>query len=167
VNWARIETCLSALQREERWHGDLPVALLDRCWLRLSCVAVQELVLRLPPDCSGEAPELVRYGELLAHGWRPWPALQQCWLEFGATACQEALLRFWHTQDSAVHNWSLEDYLAFMGEYRRRFLHQRPRSLPLILLARRPALTSQDGQGLVWLSQEQIPSDRSMRHTCA
>ena len=166
-NWARIEACLNSLQREETWHGGLPVLLLERCWLRLSCVPVQELVLRLPPDCSGEAPELVRYGELLAQGWRPWLALQQCWHEFGPTACQEALQRFWSAKDSQPHSWTLEDYLALMGEYRLRFVHQRPRSLPLIVLARRPVRTDQDGQGLVWLSREQIPADRSMRHTCA
>jgi hypothetical protein len=164
---ARVESLLGDLQGEATWHGELPVLLLDRCWLRLSTLAVRDLLLRLPPDGSGEAPELVRYRELLGRGWPPWLALQHCWDEFGATACREALLRFWNAQDHAPRSWTMTDYLALMADYRWRFVHQRPRSLPLILLARRPVRTDQDGQQLVWLSPQPIPGDGSMRHTCA
>lgn len=166
-HWARVELLLKGLQQEDTWHGGLPVLLLDRCWLRLSCVALRDLMLQLPPDCTGEAPELVRYGELLARGWLPWLALQQCWQEFGAPACREALLRFWDAQDASPHSWTPADYLSLMGEYRLRFHQQRPRSLPLIVLARRPVRSDQDRQGVLWLSPELIPTDRSMRDTCA
>jgi hypothetical protein len=166
-HWARVEASLSALQREESWHGELPVLLLERCWLRLSSVPLRDLLLRLPPDGSREAPELVRYRDHLARGWPPWLALEHCWVEFGAAACREALLRFWEAQDRASGRWTLPDYLVLMEDYRRRFLHERPRPLPLILLPRRPLQTVHDGQRLVWLSPAQIPLDGSMRHTCA
>ena len=76
---ARCDLLLEQLQREPHWHGDLPVLLLERCWLRLQVVTVQELAQRLPPDASGDAPELVRYRALQNSGLSALEAQEQCW----------------------------------------------------------------------------------------
>ena len=46
---------LLALQQGYGWQGELPVLLLERCWLRLEPVSVQSLGQVLPPDASGAA----------------------------------------------------------------------------------------------------------------
>ena len=56
------------LDGADSWDGDLPVAVLDRCWLRLRRVSLERLTALLPPDASGEAPELARYRHWLARG---------------------------------------------------------------------------------------------------
>ena len=86
-----LQRRLALLQQEQRWHGGLPVLLLDRCWLRLDSVRIDQLASRLPPDSSREAPELALYRELLAAGQQGWQAQQQCWQEFGGEACREAV----------------------------------------------------------------------------
>ena len=44
------------LGSSRQWHGQLPVVLLDRCWLQLRAVAVEDLARVLPPDSSADAP---------------------------------------------------------------------------------------------------------------
>jgi hypothetical protein len=157
---------LALLQDEQRWHGGLPVLLLDRCWLRLESVRIDRLASRLPPDSSREAPELARYRELLAAGLQEWQAQQICWQEFGGDACREALQRFWRAQERGNQGWTLERYLALVQEYRQRFFSQECRPLPLLVLARQglPAASQHD---LHWLHAETDHARRSMRHTCA
>ena len=47
------------------WSLNAPVFLFDRCWLRLDTIRLDELRNRLPPDITAEAPELIRYNQLL------------------------------------------------------------------------------------------------------
>ncbi len=166
-HWGELERRLETLQQINEWNGDLPILLLERCWLRLSCVGVRDLLLRLPPDISREAPELARYRDLLSAGHPSWLAQQLCWEDFGSEACRDALLRFWAAQERGNHGWTLESYIHLIDDYRRRFREQRPRPLPLLVLARADRCNRNESHRLIWLGPEDIPDDRTMRHTCA
>ena len=155
------------LQEADHWHGGLPVLILERCWLRLSAVAVQDLARRLPPDNSREAPELVRYRELLAIGHPPLEAEQLCWLEFGTEACRQAQHRLWDAQERGNHGWTLDRYLQLLRDYRHHFAVLQPRPLPLIVLARADEGGTAGLHRLVWLGAGDGDGGRSMRHTCA
>ncbi len=156
----QLHTWLEELRRAPGWSGDLPVALLDRCWLSLRAVPVAALAGRLPPDASAEAPELTRYRQLIALGVPGWTAQQQCWEEFGNASCQLAQQRFWECQEQGNHDWTLARYLALVQAYRESLASGSPRRLPLLVLAR-PG--SGDPHQLHWLQPLGLP----MRHTCA
>jgi hypothetical protein len=160
---AELDQWLDLLEASSHWHGQLPVLLLERCWLRLSAVRVEELARRLPPDSSWDAPELVLYRELVEQGHSPLAAEQLCWLEFGTEACRQAQLRLWGAQERGNQGWTLETYLQLLRDYRRRFETAMPRQLPLLVLARR----DEGGRGavheLVWLGRGE---GEAMRHTC-
>ncbi len=158
---------LADLQICPSWHGGLPVLLLERCWLRLSCVAVEELARRLPPDASREAPELERYRQLLACGHPGWQAQQICWEEFGAQACREALVRYWDARERGLQGWTLQQYLDLLSAYRRNFEEHRPRALPLLVLARAADGPPRDAHRLLWLRPDDSEPPHPMRHTCA
>jgi hypothetical protein len=166
-----VEASLAALQSAPAWSGELPVLLLNRCWLRLTLVSVERLALDLPPDLSRSAPELERYRELIDAGFPAWQAQQQCWLDFGPEACHQALRRFWAAQEKPSHGWTLQRYLDLLTDYRHRFTCQRPRPLPLLVLARpsERSLSSTicEEHGLFWLRQGLTIGERAMRHTCA
>ena len=155
---AQVDQLLSQLQQERAWHGDLPVLLLDRCWLRLQVVAVQRLARVLPPDASAEAPELVRYRTLQRQGLTDLEAQEQCWQEFGREACAEALRRFWLLQERGNHGWTLPAYLQLLAHYRQQVESPGPTSLPLLVLAR-PG--SNEAHHLSWC----WPTTPPMRHT--
>jgi hypothetical protein len=161
------ERQLRRLQQACDWDGDLPVLLLDRCWLRLEVLPIAGLCHRLPPDASREAPELVRYRELLDRGMAALDAQQLCWSEFGPQACHQAQRRFWQASEQGRRVWTLEDFLNLLEGYRQSFSHCRPRRLPLLVLARE----GEDLQGgrhqLHWLEAADFGEDRPMRHTCA
>jgi hypothetical protein len=165
------EACLSQLQQAEGWRADLPVLVLNRCWLRLTVIPMERLAFELPPDPSRAAPELVRYGELIEAGCPAHQAQQQCWLEFGPEAFHQALQRFWKVQERGDHVWTLEHYLDVLTDYRQRFATERPRSLPLLVLARpsgRPFCPpTVEVDGLFWLRPGLALGEPSMRHTCA
>lgn len=158
---------LEALHRAPDWHGGLPVLLLERCWLRLSAVAVDRLLERLPPDGSRDAPELVRWRELTAAGLGADAAQQQCWADFGPQAFQAALRRFWQAQEQGNHGWTHDSVLQLLREYRRRFDSPRGRSLPLLVLARAGEGDGREAHQLHWLSTAGDGSVEPMRHTCA
>lgn len=165
------EACLRLRQAPE-WSGQLPVLLLNRCWLRLSVVPVERLTLVLPPDLSRAAPELAHYRALIQAGHPAWQAQQLCWLEFGAEACHQALRNYWQAQESGAHGgWTLERYLDVLATYREAFSRDQPRHLPLIVLARptgqgvNPATA--EAHGLFWLRPDLTIVERAMRHTCA
>lgn len=162
----QLRRCQEHLQAAREWHGALPVLLLERCWLRLEAVPLQELAARLRPEGSAEAPELVRWRELLHAGLPDWQAQQHCWEEFGAEACHEALRRFWASQQRGDHGWTLGRYLDLVREYRHRFQRHRPRPLPMLVLARAGAPGSEPHR-LLWLEAGAVLDDRAMRHTCA
>ena len=130
------------------WRGELPVAVLEPCWLRLRRVAVQDLANQLPPDGSEAAPELVRFRQLRQAGLDDWSAQQQCWQEFGCAAFQQAQRRFWTSQDQGNHGWTLARYLDLIETYRRGLGPDGVRRLPLLVLARQG---SAEHHALFWL----------------
>jgi hypothetical protein len=156
------------LQGHTLWSDSLPVLLLDRCWLRLTAESLAGLALRLPPDASAEAPELVRFRELRCQGLGPWDAQLSCWEEFGPEACRQAQRRFWSARERGDRGWTLERYLALRAEYRQRWHRQRPCPLPLLVLAREGGEAAAGGEGehrLLWLCPGADEVDRPMRHT--
>ena len=165
AHWRRIGVHLERLQQHPCWDGSQPVLLLDRCWLRLSCVPVRHLAGRLPPDSSQDAPELVRYRQLRAAGHAAWQAELLCWDDFGSAACHQALRRYWQA-DADGGGWTLDRYLQLIGDYRRRFQQQRPRSLPLLVLSRQQQQPARGVDQLHWLCPGADGSGGSMRHTC-
>jgi hypothetical protein len=162
-----VERRLAGLQICPSWHGGVPVLLLERCWLRLSCVAVEDLARRLPPDASREAPELVRYRQLLVLGHPGWQAQQICWEEFGAQACREAQVRYWEAREQGRHGWTLQHYLDLVSTYKDSFEDQRPRALPLLVLARASQGQRSEAHRLLWLQPNGSEPSHPMRHTCA
>jgi len=157
THWlAQLDSC-------SRWHGHLPVLLLERCWLRLSAVRVEDLARRLPPDSSWEAPELVHYRLLVDQGFSPLASEQLCWLEFGSEACRQAQRRLWEAQERGHHGWTLEHYLHLLREYRRRFEAREKPNLPLLVLARGDGVGQGAVHELVWLGRGE---GEAMRHTC-
>lgn len=158
--WRQLAGWLADLQLAETWHGGLPVALLERPWLRLRSVTVAELARVLPPDASAEAPELERYRQLTASGMAPWTAQLRCWEEFGQASCQAAQRRFWLCQEQRNQNWNLERYTTLIRMYRTSLDQPAPRRLPLLVLAE---ADGNAGHQLHWLH----PQGRSIRHTCA
>jgi hypothetical protein len=160
---AEVDRWLDALDASSRWHGQLPVLLLERCWLRLSAVRVEELARRLPPDSSWDAPELVLYRQLVEQGHTPLAAEQLCWLEFGTEACRQAQRRLWGVQERGNQGWTLESYLQLLREYRHRFETREPRLLPLLVLARREEGARGSVHELAWLGRGE---GEAMRHTC-
>ena len=151
-NWA------GELQMVPGWGGNLPVAILERCWLRLRRVPIEQLALALPPDASADAPELVRYRTWIAAGEPAWSAQLRCWQEFGQPACQEAQRHFWNHQDRGNHGWTLDRYLAFLAEYRRWMEADGHKPIPLVVLARTGA---PEPHRIEWC----WPSPTPMRHT--
>jgi hypothetical protein len=165
-HWCRVHQAHAELRRSGAWHGGLPVLLLERCWLRLSRVAVADLASHLPPDCSQEAPELRRYRELLAAGLTAWQAERLCWEDFGPEACRQALRNFWAAQERGTRGWTLETYLDLLREYRRRFERDGARPLPLLVLARPESGSRGEDHRLLWLEPDGAGDRRSMRDTC-
>lgn len=159
-----LQGWMAELGQAREWSGSLPVALLERCWLRLRAIPVAELALALPPDASAAAPELERYRELVGAGLSAWSAQMHCWQEFGAASCQQAQRRFWQCQERGNHGWTLADYADLVDRYRRSVegagAEGSGRRLPLLVLAR-PA--SGEAHQLHWLE----PLGSPMRHTCA
>lgn len=155
-----LDGWLAELQRASGWHGELPVALLERPWLRLRAVPVAELARVLPPDASAEAPELERYRQLIVQGVPSWTAQLQCWEEFGQASCQAAQRRLWHCQERGTQGWTLAAYTSLIARYRAGLAPGGRRRLPLLVLAEAGAGS---GHQLHWLQ----PQGRSIRHTCA
>jgi hypothetical protein len=148
------------LSAADDWDGHLPVAVLERCWLRLRRIPVAQLASVLPPDVSAEAPELVRYRTWLARGVTTWQAESLCWQEFGSDACQQALRRHWQQREQNPRDWSLNRYLELVTSYRDQFSGRGERRLPLLVLGR---AGTRDPHVLLWLHGSWL----SMRHTCA
>lgn len=155
----RLTGWLAEVHASEGWQGSLPVALLDRCWLRLWAVPVHHLARELPPDASGDAPELVRYRELLGAGRSSWQAELLCRRDFGNEAWREALRHHWRQSEEQPHQWTLNRYLELLRHYRQQ-VSGPERQLPLVVLGRSG---SREPHRVLWLQG----SRQSMRHTCA
>ncbi len=117
------------------WSLDLPVVLLNRCWLRLEEIKLKDLAQRLPPDNSKEAPELVRYRHLLSEVGNSLLVLQQCWNEFGIEDFHRALRNSWYWEDVGNNGWTFEKYSQLIEQYRTN-IDQSHIAVPLIVLAR-------------------------------
>ena len=133
----QVDGLLSSQQQQTRWNGALPVLLLDRCWLQLQRLDVEDLARALPPDSSGDAPELVRFRELRQQGIEHLEAQEHCWQEFGRHSCSIALRRFWDAQEQGNHGWTLSAYLHLLERYRHLLEAEGPTPIPLLVLARR------------------------------
>ncbi|MFO8237730.1 MAG: hypothetical protein R6U00_05635 [Prochlorococcaceae cyanobacterium] len=160
VQQRRLQGWCDQLAVAAGWHGDLPVVLLERCWLRLQAVTVATLADAVPADTSAEAPELLRWRQLRQEGSDPWSAQLRCWHEFGAQACQQAQRRHWQQQEQHCCGWTFADYLDLLREYRQGLGPGGNRRLPLLVL-RRP--DGDQRHALHWLPSPH----RTMRHTCA
>ena len=143
----QLDRLLTTQQQQHRWHGALPVLLLYRCWLQLQRVGVEEVARALPPDSSGDAPELVRFRELRQQGVEHLDAQERCWQEFGRTSCSLALRRFWEAQERGHHGWTLSAYLHLLERYRQLLEAEGPTPIPLLVLARG---SSQEHHRLQW-----------------
>ena len=151
---------LSARQQLlNRWDGDRPIALLERCWLRLQIHPISKLSAVLPPDNSGDAPELIHFRNLIRTGFSRAEAEEQCWEDFGKTACSEALQRFWAAQDQGCNGWTLQAYLDLLSRYRSWIETAGPNPLPVLVLAR---TGSPEHHRLIW----HWPASLSVGHTC-
>lgn len=128
-------SCWRQLSQAKCWNANLPVPLLNRCWLRLEVLEVGNLLKRLPVDASAHAPELVRFQQLLRQGLNSEQAERLCWEEFTAEACHLALRRYWEAQQNPQYLWNLSNYLDLLGRYRKNF-EQGNCSLPLLILPR-------------------------------
>lgn len=156
----QLEAWQAELAAARTWTASLPIALLDRCWLRLWQVPVDRLAVELPPDASADVPELVRYRQLVERGHSNWDAEQYCWEEFGCRAWRQALRHHWLQRERDAHSWTLERYLDLLSTYRRQLLLRQPRRLPLLVLGR---TGSREPHRLLWLQE----ISQSIRHTCA
>jgi len=159
-HWLQLHHWQGQLNAADQWHAELPVLLLDRCWLRLKSVSVGQLVIQLPPDTSAEAPELVRYRQWLEAGQSSWEAQLHCWQEFGSPACHQALQRHWQQLEQGTRGWTMDVYLQLLRDYRRQMEETGDRKLPLIVLGRPD---SDEPHRLVWLHGYR----QSIGHTCA
>lgn len=164
--WAGLRSHWQALQQRQVWSDELPVLLVDRCWLRITVVALGRLPVLLPPDNSREAPELSRYRRLRRQGLGCWESQQICWEEFGAESFQQAQRRHWQALDRGNHDWTLQRYLDLRAEYRRRWQMEKPRSLPLLVLARQGETDRSEPHRLVWVCPGADGEEPLMRHTC-
>ena len=131
----QLNNCQQDLKQAKNWHADLPVPLLDRCWLKLEVLKVAELLCCLPVDASAHAPELVRFQELRNQGHNPDLAERICWDEFTAEACHLALRRYWEAQETPKYLWNLDSYLNLLRRYRSN-VEQGNLSMPLLILPR-------------------------------
>ncbi|MBM5793019.1 MAG: hypothetical protein FJ049_04820 [Cyanobacteria bacterium M_surface_7_m2_037] len=132
----QVDSLLQIQQQQQRWHGALPVLLLDRCWLQLQRVGVEELARALPPDSTGDAPELVMFRAWRQQGLDPLQAQERIWQEFGRESCSLALRRFWQAQERGHHGWTLSAYLQLLERYRQLLEADGPTPIPLLVLAR-------------------------------
>ena len=134
------------------WSLSNPVFVLDRCWLRLEKIRLDELAKRLPPDTSNEAPELVKYHQLLQNGFENLLAIQECWLEFGMEDFYRALRNYWHWQDIGNNGWTFGRYLDVVEKYRKSFEYSSI-EIPLIVLGRKHF---SENHFVEWISQVEL-----------
>ena len=147
------------VQFSDAWSWTFPVLLHDPSWLRLLRIDLSDLRRYLPPDGRDEAPELIRYRDLLHQGVDALLAEQQCWEEFGMADCQRALQRYWEGEEETVHGWTISRYLGLVSHYRHLFEHGHV-AVPMLVLAQKD---SRDDHELHWVAD----STPMMRHTCA
>ncbi len=133
-----LESTLEGLLGKS-WSLDTPVFLFNRCWLRLEKVKLKQLGKRLPADNSAEAPELIKYNQLLAQGHDHLLAVQECWSEFGIDDFHRAIRNYWYWQDIGNHGWTFKIYLELLSQYKKSFSRSSI-VIPLIILGRQNSI---------------------------
>ena len=131
----------------QEWSYNLPIFILDRCWLRLEKIKLSELKQRIEIDNSGEAPELVRYQQLTRNGHTSLLAAQECWKEFGIEDFHRALRNCWEWKDRGNNGWTFKTYRTLIKTYQQS-INDSIQEVPLIILARK---NSQESHQLKWL----------------
>ena len=121
------------------WSLASPVFLFDRCWLRLDKIRMEDLIKRLPPDNSGESPELIKYNQLLKKGTDHLLAVQECWYEFGIEDFHRAIRNYWSWQDKGNNGWTFKLYVELLKQYRKSF-EDASVSIPLNILGRQNSI---------------------------
>ncbi len=116
------------------WSFNLPVLILDRCWLRLEKITLKELPIRLPPDFSYEAPEILRYHQLIKEGNSLILAAQKCWEEYGMECFYVALRNRWLKEDIGNNGWTYRKYIELLDTYKANIKESLVK-IPLITLA--------------------------------
>ena len=142
-----IKSCLTALQGCS-WSLDLPVFIFNRCWFRLQKIKINELSFKLSPDKSQEAPELIRYEQLINKGHDPILAVQECWHEYGMEDFHRALRKSWEWHNRGNNSWTFEKYLELITRYRTN-IDNSIFSIPFIIVGRNP----NDDHITEWISQ--------------
>ncbi len=136
-------------KNNEIWSFDLPVLILDRCWLRLEKITLLELPTRLPPDLSHEAPEMLRYQKLIKEGKPLILAAQQCWDEYGMESFYLALRNCWLKDDIGNHGWTYKKYIKLIKTYKNN-IRKSLITIPLIILAYHD---SRDNHKVFWIEK--------------
>ena len=121
-------------EKYNKWSFNLPVLILDRCWLRLERLKLKDLAFRLPPDLSNEAPEMLRYQQLIKEGKTLLIAAQQCWEEYGVESFYLALRNRWLKEDIGTNGWTYKKYMELINTYKKN-IRKSLVSIPLIILA--------------------------------
>lgn len=148
---SQIESALAKLM-DKSWSLDHPVFLLNRSWLKFEELRLEQLTERLPPDNSREAPELVRYYELINGGTDYLLAIQKCWDEFGIEEFHNALRNYWYWKDIGNHGWTFKRLIQLISDYKKFALESSP-SIPLIILSREDTT---EEHLILWLSFDSI-----------
>ena len=91
------------------------------------------MVNRLPPDNSQEAPELIKYNQLLKNGCGHLLAVQECWSEFGMEEFHRAMKNNWYWQDIGNNGWTYKVYRELVNQYRQSFINSSV-SIPVVIL---------------------------------
>ena len=117
------------------WSLEHPVFIFDRPWLRLEKISVYELSNRLPPDNSSEAPELIKYHQLIQNGYERLIATQLCWMEFGMDDFYRAIRQYWHCNEFGNYGWTFNAYMYLFSKYKKSF-DDSSILMPLIILGR-------------------------------
>ncbi len=134
------------------WSLDSPVFLFDRCWLRLEKIQLSQLSKRLPTDNSCEAPELIKYKQLLEERSDNLLAVQECWAEFGIEDFHRAIRNYWYWQDKGNHGWTFNVYSNLISQYKLSF-KETTILIPLIILGRR---NSPEKHVVAWLGKAEV-----------
>ena len=113
---------------------------------------LKELAIRLPPDLSNEAPEMLRYQQLIKEGKSLILASQQCWDEFGMEEFYRALRLSWQWQAFGNNGWTFKEYIFLIDQYKNKITREEL-EVPLIVLGRQ---NTKENHILKWINFESL-----------
>ncbi len=129
------------------WSLNFPILMLDRSWLKLEKIPLADLAYKLPPDFSSEAPEIIRYHQLINEGNSLLIAAQKCWDEFGMDDFYRALRNCWRMDDLQNYGWTYKKYKKLISEYKH-YIQSSVKTIPLIALAQKD---SKENHEIIWI----------------